>query len=216
MKTYAQCDCPTSPTNISIVAGYPVNINKNENDVAWNAAAVDEDNSGSTDWYVVVGSTVPNTTNGKDAFAMRVNLDGSTIGTWYYTRNFQNRDEEIMSVFITSDNKILLCGKARTNYLDPCRYGVLSTDSSSNSLAVFPNPSTGDFNISLKLDEVVSGSVKLEVLDQASRVCLSEYRQIENGSMLNFNSMELPTGMYFIRASIAESTYLAKLLIQKN
>ncbi|MEO5673379.1 MAG: hypothetical protein ABIQ74_01915, partial [Chitinophagales bacterium] len=124
-RALAQCDCPATPTNIQYVPGFnsgaPLQIDLNgsqQSDVAWDVAPVDEDGNGTTDWLVVVGSTVYQATHGKDAFALRVNLDGST--GWYYHVDFpDHKDEEAHAVFVTSDKKILLCGTARTTYKHP-------------------------------------------------------------------------------------------------
>lgn len=140
MISFAQppsCQCPTTPTNISYsFAQLQIDLDgtHTHNDIAWDAAPVDDNNDGTTDWFVVVGSTVLNATDSKDAFALRVNLDGSygtTAPNWYYHRtDFQHKDEEVLSVYVTSgnDKKILLCGSARTTYLDDISHNHFSED----------------------------------------------------------------------------------------
>lgn len=126
MNCSAQCQCPASPTNIAFApafnGGSPLILNldisgtgAHKNDIAWDVAPVDYNNDGIDDWLVVVGSTVIPPSTFKDAFAMKVDLNGN-VG-WIYYYDGAAKDDEALSVYVTSDN-ILLCGTSRTNLLD--------------------------------------------------------------------------------------------------
>jgi hypothetical protein len=79
-----------------------------------------------------------------------------------------------------------------------------------------PNPSNGDFEIDLSLNQQYSGTATCEILDPTERVVSVDRAIIENGWMHLSKSLTLPSGFYLVRTNIEGNIYQAKVLIQKN
>jgi len=94
-----------------------------------------------------------------------------------------------------------------------------ATDSASyddNLLTAYPNPSDGNFEISLQLPQELNTEAKIEILDQAGKV-VQAFNELMDGGLINkdISGVNLPSGFYWVKVSINSVAYLTKLIIEK-
>ena len=88
----------------------------------------------------------------------------------------------------------------------------ISDKSKINDISIYPNPSEGIFNISLK---GVSGKVQVKVFDvHANNYQFFEMEGIETFATKQLDLKELPAGVYFIRLSSKDFNQVKKIVIQ--
>jgi hypothetical protein len=92
--------------------------------------------------------------------------------------------------------------------------GSCVIDLSSNSIEVFPNPTSGEFNVIVSNDEEVTAEMK--IISTSGRELYSDKLNIskENNSF-TFNVSSYPAGLYYVVVNINGSSRRAKLLLIK-
>jgi len=82
-----------------------------------------------------------------------------------------------------------------------------------NSLAIFPNPGNGNFQITMTLSN--AQNVLVSVFDNLGQiVCSKEERKAAGNSHFDLNLSDLNSGVYFVQVQIKESIFTKKLVIQ--
>lgn len=82
---------------------------------------------------------------------------------------------------------------------------------------MYPNPSGGEFSVSLNLKVRYSTSVMIQVFDMAGRVVISKYVRIENGYMFKKLSMPVnaPAGVYLVKVCSGQKIFMNKLVLAR-
>jgi hypothetical protein len=80
---------------------------------------------------------------------------------------------------------------------------VLATD---NDIKVYPNPSYGNFSVAGK---ELNGAT-ITVIDILGNVVM---QQLADNDAVNFNSIQLSTGVYFVKIQKDKNTVTKKLII---
>ena len=84
----------------------------------------------------------------------------------------------------------------------------------SDGLFLFPNPVSGQLNISFNVHS--AGNYKIEMIDVLGKVLNSQTAEFEEGKWsLNFYTGELGGGIYFIRLTGIDNTYLINKFIKQ-
>jgi len=95
--------------------------------------------------------------------------------------------------------------------------GSDSQNSSSDVLAIYPNPSDGSFAISLQLADKINQSALLTILDQTGRIVSSTLVNVENGLInQDLKVHDIANGFYWARIIIDGTSYQTKLVVQKS
>jgi hypothetical protein len=91
---------------------------------------------------------------------------------------------------------------------------VIANDNSLNDLNVYPNPSTGNFNINFKIEEV--NEVSVEVFDIVGKSVsqLSSKKYSPGKHKINLTISDKNAGVYFMSIQIGDENYLKKIVIK--
>jgi PKD repeat protein len=92
--------------------------------------------------------------------------------------------------------------------------GSCVIDLSSNSIEVFPNPTSGVFNVIVSNDEEVTAEIKI-VSTTGSELYSSKLNVSKENNSFTFNLSSYPAGLYYVIVSTNGSNMKAKLLLVK-
>ena len=102
-------------------------------------------------------------------------------------------------------------GNSVSNALNFTTTNVGINELSMESVSVTPNPNNGNFRISI--NNKISGSVNISVIDIAGRTCYSDTKTISNSSM-DVNTSGLKAGVYTLRLITKNGTVNKKVVIE--
>lgn len=86
---------------------------------------------------------------------------------------------------------------------------------SNDQFTVSPNPSDGTFQISLHTADTSPAPITIAILDQAGKTMSSSVSTVDDGLLNQQLSVpNIPSGFYWIRATVAGKSYTAKLIVQ--
>ncbi|NCU05212.1 MAG: T9SS type A sorting domain-containing protein [Chitinophagaceae bacterium] len=121
------------------------------------------------------------------------------------------------------------CGKSWTSYRSGSNFktsaavaGKTSGDqllagTVNTAMLLYPNPSNGNFNLDLQLEQTVSGTATINVRDITGKLLLTEKVNVVNG--LVRKNIQLPgyaiTGMYLVEVSANGQWFKTKLIVTK-
>jgi hypothetical protein len=120
------------------------------------------------------------------------------------------------------------CGKSWTAYLAGANFktGTASASRSADDLftqhanaviQLYPNPSNGNFNLSLQLEQAITGTANISIRDITGKLLLTEKINVVNG--LVRKNIQLPgfatAGMYFVEVSANGNWFKTKLIVTK-
>jgi len=78
---------------------------------------------------------------------------------------------------------------------------------------IFPNPTNGLFNLSVKSD--INATAEIEIVDLAGRVVLTKNNEVSTGrNQIQLDASELNKGIYLISTKINEKTSVKKLIVK--
>ncbi len=124
------------------------------------------------------------------------------------------------------------CGKSQTPYSATIEFttGTVSTisrigevtemmptENKTPALVIYPNPSPGQFIVSLRLTEKINATAKLEVMDRTGRLVHTGTAVVNNG-LLQKNvtlSSVFAAGIYTVRVIANGKIYISKLMYQR-
>lgn len=120
------------------------------------------------------------------------------------------------------------CGKSWTAYRAGTNFKTSATAASRSSAEVltqntnagmrlYPNPSNGNFNLDLQLEQTISGTANISIRDIAGKLLLTEKVNVVNG--LVRKNIQLPgyaiAGMYLVEVTANGKWYKTKLIVTK-
>lgn len=137
---------------------------------------------------------------------VRTLLDTQRIQTGTFTLAFLPKQA------ILDENSEILCVKTTS------LVGVEEAEPTHvNSLEIFPNPAVSDSDIRLRFSIKQVGLAKIDVWDCLGRHTTSLHNGLlpEGTYSLKWETGELPAGTYIVRATLGESTFIQKIILQK-
>jgi hypothetical protein len=126
------------------------------------------------------------------------------------------------STYISIDSSITIYNSGSSQYgagdLFVARYdnsvGIEETNASAfNSLTIFPNPTTGYFNINIPLDFQNEHTLTLSMINQLGNTVHQENIAI-TGEMITENLKNLSDGFYIVSVSNGSKKYFGKLILR--
>jgi post-segregation antitoxin (ccd killing protein) len=84
-------------------------------------------------------------------------------------------------------------------------------------LSVYPNPTNGNFNIELHLDEELNATARIEVINIMGDVVTTEEAEISEGTLRHTISMkpELPNALYFVKITVGDQIFFQRIIYQR-
>lgn len=144
------------------------------------------------------GSTVPGSTNGFEDFT------GLLSGV-YYGRIIGNNAPDACIAYATTGN-----GSLQSATLNCARRGVAAIEKS-DSISVYPNPSSGIFNVSLVRE--TSATAKISVEDVTGKTVYLATENLEAGeNKLTLDLNDLASGAYILTLEIDDARATHKLI----
>src|SRR5690606_20198825 len=93
-------------------------------------------------------------------------------------------------------------------------YLGMEDETATGNVSIYPNPSNGNFNISVTGFE--GGDISFEIIDMSGRVLyLQKTAQASGDVVMPFQLGNLPSGTYFVRLSTATRSSAHTIIISK-
>ncbi|MEJ8818775.1 GEVED domain-containing protein [Lacibacter sp. H407] len=121
------------------------------------------------------------------------------------------------------------CGKSWTAYLPGANFKTVAavagrtsgdhmlTGNANAAILLYPNPSNGNFNLDLQLEQTISGTANISIRDITGKLLLTEKVNVVNG--LVRKNIQLPgyaiAGMYLVEVTANGKWYKTKLIVTK-
>ncbi|MEM9984975.1 MAG: T9SS type A sorting domain-containing protein, partial [Bacteroidota bacterium] len=154
------------------------------------------------------GVTVAFTSTATGADSIKFEFSNGVIATGDTTVDFEFTGE--YTVTMIAFNK---CGSDTTTQVLNLQNTSIAGALLENSVKVYPNPSDGEFFISLSLQR--QADLRVELLDARGRVVLSEAVGQRMGAVsLKLNAAELSDGLYLVKIQADEQSLIRKLRIE--
>jgi len=107
--------------------------------------------------------------------------------------------------YLAIDDIKVIEGAPSTGLINPAKQ-ELNTN-------IFPNPTNGLFNLSVKSD--INATAEIEVIDLAGRVVLTKNNEVTTGrNQIQIDASELNKGIYLISTKINDKTSVKKLIVK--
>ncbi len=127
-----------------------------------------------------------------------------------------NAQHYVYGLALDPDNKLIVCGNARTapdnfyllRYESGLSTGIEEFSSNNNSLLIYPNPTTGKFTISNTTNENIES---LRIFDAMGTLVFSNISKFEITKEMEIS---LSKGLYFIESSCSTSIRRSTAIVQ--
>jgi hypothetical protein len=113
------------------------------------------------------------------------------------------------------------CGTTWTTYTSAVSFTTLTArypddESGMNpTLNLYPNPSSGQFVVNLKLADDVNTEADIQIMNSLGQTIYADRTKIVNGILLDEVKLEgLAKGNYFVRVTVGEKVFTGKVIIQ--
>jgi hypothetical protein len=123
------------------------------------------------------------------------------------------------------------CGTSWTDYSGTISFKTLGTTKAEainivaatieapapQSLKVFPNPSKGEFNLTLQVDAGINAIAKIQLVNMMGKTVYTETAEVNNGALqktINTPS-SFANGMYVVRVLIDDKLYKTQLIFTR-
>ncbi|MEM9050418.1 MAG: PKD domain-containing protein [Bacteroidota bacterium] len=128
-----------------------------------------------------------------------------------------SNDGLINGLILQEDGKDIV-GQAKSDGFTfkvlPLNAGLLSTNTeiAEQKLGLFPNPTAGELNLSLELDQAEQG--RIVIVDQTGRQVYQESVNMIQGTNTFRTDVDLPSGLYIVRYSGLNNEAMSKFVIR--
>ena len=130
-------------------------------------------------------------------------------------QNYVSKLAGTYKVKVTNTNG---CSKTSTGILIVvnCRVENLNTLNQATAFSISPNPSNGEFTLSLNTDEVQNGNAKIEIINMVGQTVYNSNTEFTNGKLskkIELNS-EFSKGIYFVLVNIHGVIFKNRIVLQ--
>ena len=147
------------------------------------------------------------------------NCAGTTNGEMFM--NYMDYGDDVAIVMFTTGqkNRMKSCLNTTRSGIGPASltkcvadlsvHGLLSSD----NLSVFPNPSSGNFSLTLNLDNI--STADMIIRNAVGETILSKKVSFNSGKTIEVKTDNIPDGMYFIELKTAQGVIAKKVVFNR-
>lgn len=147
------------------------------------------------------------------------NCSGTTNGEMFM--NYMDYGDDVAIVMFTTGqkNRMKSCLNTTRSGIGPASLTKCVADLSvhsmlsSNNLTVFPNPSSGNFSLSLSIPNI--SNADLIIRNAVGETILSQKVSFDSGNTIEVKTDNIPDGIYFIELETSEGVVAKKVVLHR-
>lgn len=173
--------------------------------------------AGATKWIKLFGSEMNAVAIGNfDVKSQNLSLDFPASGRWYeyFTQDSTTIETTAFNANLEPGEYRLYTSKRIRDYdVFPAEVKNFENENNPGQMSIWPNPTTGDFYLSFRLNEVRKATLSI-ISIFGQKVYSSTYTNLSWGNNIIPINYSLPKGMYVVQVQAGKKLTAAKLIVQ--